>query len=143
MRARARAVRPPGARWAAAQDELALRREALAAGERRALAMGGVYGGEWSDASACVRHPAAPAQHCLHVKIYTGTYRDRLQALWPSRLRCLQQRVSPGVHSDFVGGQMSEGSVALAPEKLGRPLPDDGGRNAFALFAVTARCGGG
>ena len=41
-----------------------------------------------------------------------------LQALWPSRLRCLQQRVSPGVHSDFVRGQMSEGSVALAPEKL-------------------------
>ena len=55
---------------------------------------------------------------------------SRLQALWPSRLRCLQQRVSPGVHSDFVGGQMSEESVALAPEKLGRPFPDYGGRNA-------------
>ena len=43
----------------------------------------------------------------------------------PARLRCLQQRVSPGVHSDFVRGQMREGSVTLATEKLGCPLPNE------------------
>ena len=34
---------------------------------------------------------------------------------------------------------MSEGSVALAPEKLGRPLPGDGGRNARPPL-VCANC---
>ena len=70
--------------------------------------------------------PNKKAEHTsylyLRASAYTENYLNlRPQALWPSRLRCLQQRVSPGVHSDFVGGQMSEGTVALAPEKLGRP----------------------
>ena len=46
----------------------------------------------------------------------------------PARLqytvRCLQQRVSPGVQrdSDCVRGQMREGSVTLATEELGHQL---------------------
>ena len=32
---------------------------------------------------------------------------------------------TPGVHSDFVRGQMREGSVTLATEKLGCPLPNE------------------
>ena len=103
---------PPGAARA--------RATAAAGWPRAAGCSRGRCTGSWvaPGASSAGRGAARRASECsddprAYWSIYTGTLLTRLQALWPSRLRCLQQRVSPGVHSDFVRGQMSEGSVLL------------------------------
>ena len=47
----------------------------------------------------------------------------RLRALWPSRLRCLQQRVSPGVQSDFVRHVRGQDELLVSKEEYFSALP--------------------